>query len=180
MNGPDGAGGNWHFDGLKPGQYTVHLVYECREDSLKFVLARPTKHVIDPKEAPFWMGKVTTASLAVELAAPPVQGAPLGEVKKVGTLKSMKGWELYIWQEDGQTLYSLLVGTNRNKTDDEITKAAVKGVEDIKPKLAALNAGEYITICGHKHADHPPKTAADELAEYCKKVDLKAHSIGEE
>ena len=47
----------------------------------------------------------------------------------------MKGWELYVWQQDGDTYFSLLPGTNRLKTDAEIAAAAVKGFDAIKPKL---------------------------------------------
>ena len=56
----------------------------------------------------------------------------------------MKGWELYIWQQGGDTYFSLLLGTNRLKTDAEITAAAVKGFDAIKPKLDELKAGEMV------------------------------------
>ena len=35
--------------------------------------------------------------------------------------RSMKGYELYSWQENGQWHFTLITGTNRNKTLDEIT-----------------------------------------------------------
>ena len=70
LSGSDGAGGQWHLDGLHPGQYTVRLVMENNEDRLKSVLDRPGKHAIDPKNAPFWIGKVTTKDLAVEITPP--------------------------------------------------------------------------------------------------------------
>ena len=34
--------------------------------------------------------------------------------------ESMKGYELYTWQEGGQWYFALLEGTNRLKTDEEI------------------------------------------------------------
>ena len=71
LSGSDGTGGHWHFDGLKPGKYTVHFVVENNDDLLKSVLDRLAKHVIDPKEAPFWMGKATTKEMAVELVETP-------------------------------------------------------------------------------------------------------------
>jgi len=67
--GPDGAGGNWHFDDLKASKYTVHFVYENNEERLKPALNRTPRHFIDPKEAPFLMGKLTTKDLAVEAVA---------------------------------------------------------------------------------------------------------------
>ncbi len=45
--GPDGAGGNWHFNGPKPGKYMMRLAFENNEDRLRSVLARPAKGVID-------------------------------------------------------------------------------------------------------------------------------------
>lgn len=38
--------------------------------------------------------------------------------------QSMKGWDLYSWQEGGQWRYSLLPGTNRAKTWAEISAPA--------------------------------------------------------
>ncbi len=80
LSGPDGAGGEWRFDDVKPGKYTVRLVYTSNEEALKPVLDRPAQHAINPKEAPFWTGKVTTRGLVVEvvegLVAP--DGRPLG------------------------------------------------------------------------------------------------------
>ena len=37
----------------------------------------------------------------------------------------MKGYELYSWQEGGQWKFSVLIGTNRKKTLDEIKSADV-------------------------------------------------------
>ena len=53
----------------------------------------------------------------------------------------MKGWELYIWQDCGNTYFSLMVVTNRLKTHEEIVKAAVQGLDAIKPKLEQLKEG---------------------------------------
>ncbi len=69
--GSDGAGGRWHFDDLRPGKYTVHFTCSNSEDLLKSVLTRPAKHVVDRKQAPFWMGTVTTKEMAVELVETP-------------------------------------------------------------------------------------------------------------
>ena len=37
---------------------------------------------------------------------------PVPTAKTTGTKMSFKGWELYIWQNDGETYFSLLPGTN--------------------------------------------------------------------
>ncbi len=80
-----------------------------------------------------------------------------------GTQTSMKGWELYIWQQDGDTYFSLLPGTNRLKTDAEITAAAVKGIDAIQPKLDELEAGETVFPCGRRLADQAPEGPAKQI-----------------
>ena len=115
----------------------------------------------------------------IDLAgAQPAAGAgDLGVDKAPATrpasLESMKGWELYVWQDQGETFCSLLEGTNRNKSDDEITKAAVKGINAIKPKLDELKAGEWVSISDRQGDNKPPKDAAREVADYCRKIGLK-------
>lgn len=57
-----------------------------------------------------------------------------------------KGYELYSWKQDGTWYYSLLPGTNRAKSYDEITSAAVarRGSKAIKKDLEKLSKGEQI------------------------------------
>ena len=55
-----------------------------------------------------------------------------------GTKTAFKGWELYIWEEKGETYLSLMFGTNCLKSREEIVKEAVKGIDAIKPKLDEL------------------------------------------
>lgn len=77
--------------------------------------------------------------------------------KTVETLPhSMKGYELYSWQENGQWHFTLITGTNRHKTLEEITskiniisqggwvKIHVVGVDEIKSVLSRLPQSEYI------------------------------------
>ena len=101
-------------------------------------------------------------------AAPPVPAK--------GARTSMKGWELYVWQANGETSFSLLEGTNRLKTEEEVTKAAVKGVDAIKSRLAELKAGETVSIVGRQLQEKPPADQANDLAEYCKKIGLQAQA----
>ena len=89
-----------------------------------------------------------------------------------GTKASFKGWELYVWQRDGDTFFSLLPGTNRLKTDAEITAVAVKGLDAIKPKLVELKAGEMVLPCGRRHPDQAPDGPAKEIRKYCQKLGL--------
>jgi hypothetical protein len=71
--------------------------------------------------------------------------------------RSMKGYELYSWQEEGQWHFTLITGTNRNKTLEEIVsgdnieskdgwvKIHVVGVEKIKGVLSRVPEGEFVS-----------------------------------
>lgn len=77
--------------------------------------------------------------------------------------KAFKGYELYCWQEHGEFRFTLLPGTNRNKTAEEIFVPvgrkengwlciSVEGVQSLKKELARLPGGEYVTVMGVKHS----------------------------
>ncbi len=69
---------------------------------------------------------------------------------------SMKGYELYSWSEDSQWHFTLITGTNRNKTLEEITfkedfiseagwvKVHVVGVDAVKNVLSKRPQDEFI------------------------------------
>ena len=95
-------------------------------------------------------------------------------VKLTHTHTSMKGWELYVWEDKGDTYFSLLEGTNRLKSNVEITAAAVKGIEVIKPKLDKLKPGQDVFLSGKKLLTAPPREPSDQVLEFCKKIDVKA------
>jgi hypothetical protein len=70
--------------------------------------------------------------------------------------QSMKGYELYSWSADNQWHFTLITGTNRNKTLEEITsgedyiseagwiKVHVVGVKAIEAALSKLPAHEFV------------------------------------
>lgn len=87
---------------------------------------------------------------------------------------SLKGWELYIWRQVDETYFSLMVGTNRLKTDEEIAKSAVKGFEALKPKLDQLKKGEELLLHGRRLIEKAPAEEADRVTEYSEKIGLKA------
>ena len=62
--------------------------------------------------------------------------------------KSMKGFDLYAWEKDGNIFFTLLRGTNRNKTSEEIydPKNAVQGISAIEKKIDEIASGEYIVL----------------------------------
>lgn len=75
-----------------------------------------------------------------------------------GQASSMKGYELYSWQDDGQWRFSLLEGTNREKTLDEIRSpdSSLKGIEALKPALENIRAGQWVTWLSRDTLAFPP------------------------
>jgi hypothetical protein len=82
--------------------------------------------------------------------------------------RSMKGYELYSWQEGGQWRFTLITGTNRNKNLEEIVSGEEKtgadgwinihvtGVEAIKAVLSRIPAGEFVSWRGGLAAEPAP------------------------
>ena len=86
---------------------------------------------------------------------------------------AVKGWELYLWQKDGDICFSLLQRTDRLKSDDEITEDAAKGIDAIRRTLDELKPGQEVFVVGRKLAEPPPKAHAAPIMEYGKKIGLK-------
>jgi hypothetical protein len=83
--------------------------------------------------------------------------------------ESMKGYELYSWQEGGQWKFSILVGTNREKTLDEI-KADETVFHDVEALTAALEqmpAGQYITWSSRETLSFPPAEIVEQIETIC-------------
>jgi hypothetical protein len=106
---------------------------------------------------------------------------------------SMKGYELYSWEENGQWHYTFITGTNRVKTMEEITSKEdfiseigwvnihVVGVDAIKDVLSQLPKGEYVFWCDELHIGEttgpitlqlPPKQIVDAISEYAEQYGL--------
>jgi hypothetical protein len=100
---------------------------------------------------------------------------------------SMKGYELYSWEEGGQWRFALITGTNRIKTMEEITSTEdyisengwvnirVVGVDAVKDVLIKLPTGESVFWCDELHIGDsmgqidlqlPPKTIVDVILEH--------------
>jgi hypothetical protein len=81
--------------------------------------------------------------------------------------KSMKGYELYSWQESGRWRFTVITGTNRNKNLEEITSDAKKtgaydwvnlhvaGMDEIKAVLGRIPSGEYVSWFGGQRITNP-------------------------
>jgi hypothetical protein len=84
--------------------------------------------------------------------------------------RSSKGYELYSWEEGGQWHFTLITGTNRIKTSEEITseedfisetgwvKIEVVGADAIKDVLSRLPEGESVFWCDKFHIGQPAET----------------------
>jgi hypothetical protein len=105
---------------------------------------------------------------------------------------SMKGYELYSWLENSQWHFTLITGTNRTKTMEEITstedfisetgwvKIHVMGTDEIKNVLGKLPQDESIFWCDELHIGQttdtdlqlPPKQITDAIKEYAEQCGL--------
>jgi len=84
--------------------------------------------------------------------------------------RSMKGYELYSWEEEGQWRFTLITGTNRIKALEEITatedfisetgwvKIQVVGEDMIKDVLSRLPEGESVFWCDELHIGQSTET----------------------
>ena len=108
--------------------------------------------------------------------------------------RSMKGYELYSWMEDSQWHFTLITGTNRTKTMEEITSEEdfvsetgwvnvhVVGIEVIKVALGKLPQGESVFWCDELHIGQttetninlqlPPEQITDAIKEYAEQCGL--------
>jgi len=81
-------------------------------------------------------------------------GTPQPEV--VALPRSLKGYELYSWQHEGRWHFTLITGTNRNKTAAEILSREplvtgdgwvhihATGVDELKATLSRIPEGEFV------------------------------------
>lgn len=93
-------------------------------------------------------------------------------------LRSFKGWELYSWQEDGEWVFAVLIGTNRSKNAGEIRKAELSGIEALQRTLEQLAPGQQIfwnmpnAAAPYSQADwgfleRPPKSIINQVKDIC-------------
>ena len=87
----------------------------------------------------------------------------------------MKGFELYSWQENGTWVFAVLIGTNREKTLEEIQSphARLNGLDELKKVLTSIPAGEYVTWLSHDSLAFPPDDIIAQVQEVCIQQGLK-------
>jgi hypothetical protein len=88
---------------------------------------------------------------------------------------SMKGYELYSWQDGDRWYFSVLVGTNRNKTLDEIRSlsSAFKGIEALEAALKIIPAGQFITWLSGDTLAFPSDDVTARVLQVCKERGLE-------
>ena len=96
-----------------------------------------------------------------------ISGCAIADVDKSPLPNSMKGYELYSWMENGEWNFTLITGTNRNKTVEEIVadgnivseggwvQIHVKGAEAIKTVLGRLPENEEVFWAGGFRGETP-------------------------
>ena len=93
---------------------------------------------------------------------------------------AFKGFELYSWEKNGQWMFSLLIGTNRNKTPDEIKPdVPIEGINALKRKLRTLAKGEQVFWWkqGAPGLRFPPPDIVTSLKSYASDLDIKLKTI---
>jgi len=84
--------------------------------------------------------------------------------------ESMKGYELYSWQDNGQWKFSLLLGTNREKKLDEIKSidTVLLDVNSLKSAIGNIPPGQYISWSAKETLSFPPDEIIRQIEQICK------------
>jgi hypothetical protein len=115
-------------------------------------------------------------------------------IKMIDTLTvthSVKGWELYSWPAGNNWTFSIMVGTNRLKTLQEVKSSetsavhliTISGISLLNKVLAKFPENEDITWIGPKWLQNcwggnfgdlqlPPQSYIGEVTQYCKQNKL--------
>ena len=94
---------------------------------------------------------------------------PASEPPATPFAESMKGYELYSWRESGGWKFSLLVGTNREKSLEEIKSAETvfSGVEELTSALERMPEGQYVTWSSKETLEFPPDDIIEQVEKVC-------------
>ena len=104
----------------------------------------------------------------------------------------MKGYEIYSWQDEGQWVFKLITGTNRQKTIDEILSTSettqedawvnikINGVDDLKIILGSFPKDEslfWMAENGIETAadqsiflEYPPDFMVEDIRRFCEQI----------
>ncbi len=137
---------------------------------------------------------IAVVSLILSSCNPSANTPTISEIETTPLPRGMKGYELYSWLENDQWHFTLITGTNRVKSLEEITsnenivtsdgwvKISAQGVDSIKNTLNRLPRNEEIFWAGKQwlgqaqiQADQitlPPQEIIDDIQEHCKRLGL--------
>ncbi len=89
-------------------------------------------------------------------------------------IRSMKGFELYVWEKNGEIYYSLLPGTNRIKSYEEIhnAKVVVNDLDSIKQKINLISPGQSIII----HYENIDTSKVQSLKDYIRNRNIEVYN----
>jgi hypothetical protein len=87
----------------------------------------------------------------------------------------MKGYELYSWEKGGTWYFSLLIGTNRLKTLEEIQDpaTALQAMDELKPTLESLHRGQYVSWSAADPLAFPPEEWIQQVEQICEDKGLE-------
>jgi len=114
---------------------------------------------------------------------------------------SMKGYELVSWQAGGEWNFTLITGTNREKSFDELTMAGnevnsdgyvkftVTGVDDLLKILALLSQGEQVIWSGMAlegevpegtlYFTYPPDEIIQQVSDFCSSRNIQLITVSQ-
>ena len=119
------------FYSIKKGQLLLHIYEKCLKTRgiLMVVLLFGT-----------WFGSGCSKDEYVECPESNI------DFESLSFEPSMKGWNIYSWKDGNARYYSVVRGTNRMKTCDEIKEndIAVEGTRLLKRIIDKLPEGDYI------------------------------------
>ncbi len=137
---------------------------------------------------------IVVVSLIMGACTPSVSTPAPSAIGTAPLPHSAKGYELYSWQMDGQWHFTLITGTNRIKSLEEIisnentvttdgwVKISVQGVNAIQNILSRLPQHEEIFWVNKQWLEQaqiqadpitlPPQEIIDIIDEYCKQLGL--------
>jgi diacylglycerol kinase len=185
--------------GLPPRDWAVLVLTIAMVFTAEFIntsieavvdLASPVHHPLAKVGKDVGAAAVLVAALSAILIGLLILGPPLwGRVSPLfmqtarAEQTAFKGMELYSWQnENGAWQYSILVGTNRNKTVEEIMSAPLD-LQDVKAEITRMAVGESLFWTNSVYDPgssqsvnfaFPRDTVVNELKEFAhaKQVDL--------
>lgn len=131
----------------------------------------------------FLLTRCESGTNSLQAGQPPTKPLPL----------SIKGYELYSWRVGQEWYFTLVTGTNRTKTRQEIassenviekewTKVTVQGIYDLEVALEQLPSDTWVVWMGPQTMRKrgvrpgdlrlPPRRAVEEIKAHCQELGL--------